>query len=153
MHDNEKLIFKDPEAPPTSEALEQALGESYAAYEALQDSLPCLEIEQEWLWYTPYKAWLAKGQHYWTTPRGARKEKNFYWLYVYEGHFIVAVWFKEKNRAEILETDVCDRIKELIHSADSMGKMPTFPVVLDITAAESLADLFALLDYKKRIEK
>ncbi len=153
MHDNEKPVFKDPEAPPTSEMLEQALGKSYAAYEALQESLPSLEIEQEWQWYTPYKAWLAKGQHYWTTQRGARKENNLYWLYAYEGHFVVAVWFKEKNRADILSSDVSGNAKELIRRAETMGKLPTFPVTLDITSAESLVGLYELLNCKKRIEK
>ncbi len=153
MHNNEKPLLKDPSSLPTSEALEKALGASYAAYEALQESLPALEIEQEWQWYTPYKAWFAKGQHYWTTPRGTRKEKNLYWLYVYEGHFIVAVWFKEKNRAAILEADTGETIKELVRSAETMGKVPTFPVVLDITAAEVLAELYLLLECKKRVEK
>ncbi len=140
------------EAPPTLEMLEQALGRSYAAYEALQDALPGLEIEQEWQWYTPHKAWFAKGQHWWVTPRGARKEKNLYWLYVYGGYFSVAVWFKEKTRAEVMEADVSEKTKGLIRDAETMGKMPTFPVVFDITAAETPGDLYMLLDLKKRFE-
>ncbi len=153
MHEQEKYAFKSSELPPTSEMLEQALGAAYPAYEALQDALPGLEIEQEWQWYTPYKAWLAKGQHYWTTARGTRKEKNLYWLYAYEGHFIVAVWFKEKNRAELLNSDVSEEAKELIRASETLGKLPTFPVALDITSAASLAGLFALIECKKRIEK
>ena len=82
--------------------MEQILGDSYAAYETFQDALPGLEMEHERQWYAPYKAWFAKGQYFWATPRGTRKEKTLYWLYVYEGYFIVAVWFKEKNRAEVL---------------------------------------------------
>jgi hypothetical protein len=34
-----------------------------------------------------------------------------------------------------------------------MGKMPTFPVVFDITSADQLADVYMLLDCKKRLEK
>ena len=153
MNDHEKLRLREPEVTPASEVLEQALGDSYAAYEAFQDALPNLEIEQEWQWYTPYKAWFAKGQHFWTTPRGARKEKNLYWLHVYEGYFSVAVWFKERNRAEVLMADVSEKTKQLIRDAATMGKLPTFPVVLDITTAEQLADIYALLDCKKRIER
>ena len=114
MDNHEKLRLREPEVTPASEVLEQALGDSYAAYEAFQDALPNLEIEQEWQWYTPYKAWFAKGQHFWTTPRGARKEKNLYWLHVYEGYFSVAVWFKERNRAEVLMADVSEKTRQLI---------------------------------------
>jgi len=153
MNDHEKLRLREPEETPTSKVLEQTLGDSYAAYEAFQDALPNLEMEQEWQWYTPHKAWFAKGQHWWTTPRGARKEKNLYWLYVYEGYFSVAVWFKEKNRTEVLMADVSEKTIQLIRNAKTMGKLPTFPVVFDITTVEPLADIYALLDCKKRLER
>jgi len=153
MNNHENLRLRDPEAAPTSEVLEQVLGDSYAAYEAFQDALPGLEMEQEWQWYTPHKAWFAKGQHFWVTPRGTRKEKNLYWLHVYEGTFSVAVWFKEKNRAEILNADVSEKTKKLIRDAETMGKMPTFPVVFVIITDELLADIYTLIDFKKRLEK
>ncbi|MCL2563977.1 MAG: DUF3788 domain-containing protein [Oscillospiraceae bacterium] len=153
MHNHANLQLRDPAAPPANSVLEQTLGNSCAAYETFQETLPGLEIEQAWQWYTPYKAWFAKGQHWWTTPRGARKEKNLYWLYVYDGFFSVAVWFKEKNRAEILNADVSEKTKQLIRNAETMGKLPTFPVVFDVTAIEQLADVFALIDCKKRLER
>ena len=153
MNDHENLQLREPEVTPTRELLEQILGDSYAAYETFQEALPGLEMEQEWQWYTPYKAWFAKGQHFWVTPRGARKEKNLYWLYVYDGYFSVAVWFKEKNRTEVLRADISEKTKKLIRDAETMGKLPTFPVVFDITTVEPLADIYLLLDCKKRIEK
>jgi hypothetical protein len=152
MNNHEKLQLRDPEETPTIKALKQALGGSYAAYEAFQNALPKLEIEQEWQWYTPHKAWFAKGQHWWTTPRGKKKEKNLYWLHVCEGYFCVAVWFKEKNRNEALKAGVSEKTKRLIRDAKTMGKMPTFPVRFDITTAELLADIYELIDCKKRIE-
>ena len=153
MNNHEKLRLRESELPPTSSDLKQALGNSYAVYGKFQEALPNLEIEQDWQWYTPYKAWFAKGQYWWTTSRGTRKEKNLYWLYVYEGYFSVAVWFKEKNRTEVLKTDVSEKTKQLIRDAKTMGKLPTFPVIFDITTAEPLADIYALLDCKKRIER
>jgi len=153
MNDHENLQLREPEVTPTRELLKQILGDSYTAYETFQDALPGLEMEQEWQWYTPYKAWFAKGRHFWVTPRGARKEKNLYWLYVYDGYFSVAVWFKEKNRTEVLRADMSEKTKKLIHDAETMGKLPTFPVVFDITTVEPLADIYLLLDCKKRIEK
>jgi len=153
MNDHENLQLREPQVTPTRELLEQILGDSYAAYETFQDALPGLEMEQEWQWYTPDKAWFAKGRHFWVTPRGARKEKNLYWLYVYDGYFSVAVWFKEKNRTEVLRADISEKTKKLIRDSETMGKLPTFPVVFDITTVEPLADIYLLLDCKKRIEK
>jgi len=153
MDNHEKLRLRDPVEMPTSAVLAQALGDSYVAYETFQEGLLNLEIEQAWQWYTPYKAWFAKGRHWWTTPRGARKEKNLYWLHVFEGYFSVAVWFKEKNRAEVLKASVREKTQQMIRDAKTMGKMPTFPVVFDVTAFEALADIYALIECKKRLER
>jgi len=153
MNQSENLRLRDPEITPTSELLEQVLGDSFSAYEVFQEALPQLEMEQEWQWYTPNKAWFARGWHFWTTPRGARKEKTLYWLHVFEGHFDVAVWFKEKNRVEILCANVSEKTKQLIRDAETMGKVLTFPVVFDITKEESLTDIYALIELKKRLEK
>jgi len=153
MNNHDKLQLKDADTMPTGEILAQVLGDSYAAYETFQDAMPGLEIEQDWQWYKPYKAWFAKGQHWWTTARGTRKEKNLYWLHVFEGYFSVAVWFKEKNREEILGADVSEKTRQLIRDAETMGKLPTFPVVFDITTTELLDDIYELLDCKKRLER
>ena len=152
MNNNGKLRLREREVPPTDEVLEQVLGGSYAAYETFQKALSDIDMEQEWQWYTPHKAWFAKGQYFWTTPRGTKKEKNLYWLYIYDGHFSVAVWFKEKNRAEILSAAVSEKTKQLIQDAETMGKVLTFPVLFDITATHELADIYTLLDCKKRLE-
>ena len=146
------LRLRDPSMTPTSELLEQTLGESFSTYELLQEELPGLEIEQEWQWYTPHKAWYAKGQHFWTTARGTRKEKNLYWLHVFDGYFNVAVWFLEKNRAEILRADISENTKQLICEAKTMGKMATFPVMFNVTTTEPLADIYELIECKKRLE-
>ena len=153
MNPKDNLQLRDPAAMPTGELLECILGESYIAYEALQDALPKLEMEQEWQWYTPHKAWFAKGQHFWTTPKGTKKEKNLYWLHVFDGYFDVAVWFKEKNRTEILTANVSEKTEQLIHDSETYGKMPTFPVVIKVTSTDALADIYTLINYKKRLEK
>ena len=148
-----RLRLREPGAAPTDETLEQALGGSYAAYERFQDALPRLDIEQEWQWYTPHKAWFGRGWHWWTTPRGTRKEKTLYWLHVYEGSFNVAVWFKEKNRAEAMRENISEKTKQLIAESETFGKVPTFPVVFEITGAEPLTDIYTLIECKKRLER
>jgi hypothetical protein len=153
MNDNKKLQLREREVPPTDEVLEQVLGGSYIAYETFQKSLPDIDIEQEWQWYIPYKAWFARGQHRWTTPRGVIKEKNLYWLHVFEGYFSVAIWFKEKNRMEALNANVSEKTKHMILDAKTMGNVPTFPVVFDITTPELFSDICERINHKKRIEK
>jgi len=152
MYKLDKLRLREPAFIPMDELLEYVLGDNYAAYKALQNALPGLEIEQQWQWYTPHKAWFARGQHSWTTPRGTRKEKTLYWLHVYDGFFSVAVWFKEKNRAEILCANVSEKTTQLIRDAETFGKVPTFPVEFDITTPEPLADVCTLIECKKRSE-
>ena len=152
MNHSEKLRLRDYSVTPTSELLEKILGGSYDAFEMLQETLPSLEMEQEWQWYTPHKAWFARGQHFWTTPRGIKKEKTLYWLHVFDGNFDVAVWFKEKNRAELLTADVSNKINQLICEAKTFGKVPTFPVVIEVTTTESLADIYTLIKLKKKLE-
>ena len=153
MSNHGNLFLKEQAIEPTIGTVEQALGDSYPAYEIFQNALPNLELEQEWQWYTPYKAWFARGQHRWATPRGTKKEKTLYWLYVYEGYFDIAIWFKEKNREEILKADISEKTTQLIRNAETMGKLPTFPVVFGITTAESLADIYTLIGCKKLLEK
>lgn len=152
MDDHGNMPLRDPDAAPTGELLERILGGSYPAYEAFQEALAPLEIEQEWQWYTPYKVWFARGQHFWTTKRGTKKEKTLYWLYVYEGYFSIAVWFKEKNRAELLAAGLEEKTRQRISDAGTMGKLPTFPVGIDITGAEALGEVYTLLDWKKKLE-
>jgi hypothetical protein len=65
----------------------------------------------------------------------------------------VAIWFKEKNREEALFADVSEKTKNLIRDTETMGKVPTFPVVIEAAGPESLGDIYTLLDYKKRLEK
>ena len=154
MNNNENLQFKDPNSPPASETLTETLGKSYTAYETFQETLSDMDIEQTWQWYKPYKAWFAKGQHFWTTARGTRKEKTLYWLHIYEERFCVAIWFKEKNRPEILNADVSEETRQLIQEAKEWScKMPTFPVKFDITMSVPLDDIRVLIDCKKRLEK
>ena len=153
MNNSEKLRLREREVPPTEEVLEKVLGGSYAAYVTFQKGLSDIDIEQAWQWYTPHKAWFARGQHRWTTPRGIMKEKTLYWLHVFEGYFSVAIWFKEKNRMEALNADVSEKAKHMILDAKTIGTVPTFPVVFDITTIEPFADIYGLINHKKIIEK
>jgi len=151
MENHTELRLRDRDVTPTKEVLIEVLADSYVAYEALQDSLHDLDIEQNWMWYTPHKVWCAKGQYFWTSTRGTRKEKVLYWLYACEGYFNVTVWFKEKNRNEVLNTDINSKTKQIIRNARTiMGS--TFPVSFKVTTTETLTDIYKLMDCKKKLE-
>ena len=57
MDTHGNLRLRDKNETPTGEILKKALGGSYAAYETFQDELGKYDIEQEWQWYAPHKAW------------------------------------------------------------------------------------------------
>ena len=152
MENKEKLRLREKDAFPTSDVLEKILGNSYNAYDEFQGMLSELEIEQNWQWYNPHKVWCAKGQYFWTTTRGTKKEKNLYWLNVCEGYFNVTVWFKEKNRSKVLNINVADKTKQIITSAKTEMCMPTFPVRIKVTNLDILNDIYKLIEIKKELE-
>ena len=154
MHNNENLQLRQPDIMPTSQVLAEVLGESFIAYETFQETLPRLEMQHEWQWYKPHKAWFGRGWHRWTTLRGTKKEKTLYWLYVYDGYFSVTVWFLDKNRLELLKADMSAKTKEMIkESSIFANKLKTFPVTIDILDSASLAEVYTLIECKKRLER
>ena len=152
MKGDEELRLREKDVTPTCDVLEQVLGSGYIAYETLQEKLPELEIEQDWQWYTPHKVWCGKGQYFWETSRGTRKEKVLYWLHVCEGYFNVAIWFKEKNREGVLNADVSEETKQIICNAKSEVGLSTFPVIFKVTTTEVLKDIYTLIELKKTLE-
>jgi len=150
--EHKNLQLREMQIFPTDKTLKEILGDSYNAYSEFQSSLLALELEQEWQWYTPYKAWFAKGQYKYTTARGTQKEKTIYWMYFFKGYFNVAIWFKEKNRMELLKVDTSESTKKLIRETNTMGKLPTFPIQFDVHNTQLLPDIFTLIKTKKILE-
>jgi hypothetical protein len=151
MNNHEELQLRDRDIIPTIEVIEQILTSSYTPYEVFQSALHDLNMEQNWMWYTPHKVWCAKGQYFWTTIRGTKKNKVLYWLYVCKGYFYVTVWFKEKNRKEVLKFDVNSKTKQIINNAKTVMDS-TFPVSFKVTNEESLTDIYKLIECKKKLE-
>lgn len=150
--DHKYLALREKEIVPTQEILMAELKISYTAYETLQDALPGLGMEEDWKWYTPHKAWYAKGQYFWTSKRGMKKDKVLYWLYPFKGYFVLAVWFKEKNRSNILLADVSEDTKKMIKNAKTEMGQPSFPVMFKITNSEFPSDIYTLIEWKKKLE-
>ena len=99
------------------------------------------------------KCWLAQGKYKWCTPRGAKKEKTIYWSAAWDKYFVVAIWFKEDNRPEILRADVSEKTKQLIRNGKMFGpKMRTFPVEFEVTDTGQIADICTLIKFKQKLE-
>jgi len=154
--DKEKIRLTDPAVTPTPDVIKAALGSnSYGAYQKFLSGLADLEIENEWKYYPCFcgKAWMARGEYRWTTPRGANKVKNIYWMSAWDGYFVVAVWFKEDNRAEALRSDVSEHTKKLIRAGKMFSpKMRTFPVEFEVRETQQVADIFTMLRLKQKLE-
>ena len=151
----ENLRLRDSSVEPTDDLLVDILGSSYDAYKAFCNGLADLGLEQVWQFYPCFatKAWLARGEYKWMTPRGAKKSKNIYWLSVWDKYFHVAIWFKGPNRQEVLRSNISDETKKVVAEAKQFGpKMNTFPVELMITKKEQLTDVYELIKCKKRLE-
>ena len=155
MMSYEKLRLREAEITPTKEVLGKILGESYCAYESFVNGLKELEIANEWQYSNCAcgKSWVARGEYKWTTMRGTHKSKNIYWLSAWDKYFVLAVWFKEDNRAEILNADVSEETKQRIRKGKMFGpKMRTFPVEFEITDIRLLVDIYTIIKYKIKLE-
>ena len=152
---NDDLRLRDPNIEPTDTLLADVLGGSFDTYKTFCNALADLDIEQVWQFYPCFatKAWLARGEFKWITPRMAKKSKNIYWLSVWDKCFIVSVWFKGQNREEVLKLNISDQTKKAVMEAKQFGpKMNTFPVDFRLTTPDQLADLYELIKCKKRLE-
>jgi len=151
----ESLRLKEQEIIPTPEVLKTALGNSYTAYAKFLDGLAAIDISNKWQYYpcVGTKAWMARGEYKWTTPRGTNKVKNIYWLSVWDGYFNIAVWFKEDNRMEILKANVSEQTKQLIRKGKMFGpKMRTFPVEFEVKTTKPIMDIYTIIKQKIQLE-
>ena len=145
----EQWELKDNSAEPTDDVIKQALGNLYDVYLDFLELINRIEVEQNWQWYKPYKAWLAKGQYWYLNSRGIKKEKNLYWLHVYKGYFYVVVWFLEKDREQVLKVCKSEEIKNTVMNSAILGKMKTFPVMIKVADNKFLLDIHLLIELRK----
>ena len=134
-------LFRDPNVPPSTEALSAALGDSFFVWCLFSDTLPEYTISVEWRYYNDGKAWFAKG---------VSGKKTVFWGSIWEGFFKTALYFTEKTRAGIQALDISEDIKRTTESEPPRGKI--IPLVIDVKSEDQLKDVFTLVDYKRRIK-
>lgn len=147
-------LLRDPDIVPTPEIIAESLKDTNNAFVEFTNGLKMYDISlMEWRYYNDGKAWLSKGEHKWTTARGANKVNPIFWLSIWDGFFKVTFFFSESAKDELLSLPVSQFAKEAIKNAKPLGKtMRMMPVVFDITDGSQLSDVYELAKFKKSIK-
>lgn len=138
------MQLRDPEIIPTERVLNEVLGNS--VYSVLASFLgritsPEYGLNIEWRYYNDGKAWLGKI---------TQKKKTILWLSIWEGFFKMSFYFTEKHLKSFAELDISKTKKEELATAKPIGKL--FPLTVDISCKEQLADLFTVVGFKKSLQ-
>jgi hypothetical protein len=148
---NEKQLLRDQIIEPTDEIIADGLGAANDVYVKFIEELKEYDITlMDWRFYNDGKAWLSKGEHKWTTLRGANKVKPIFWLSIWEGFFRISFFFSTSVKDELQSLPISQETKEIIENAKPMGKTMRFiPVVIDITADGQLSDVYIIAQFRK----
>lgn len=139
-----QILLRNPEIFPSEEVLKNALGESvYNLMKVLIVSITGEEynLSIEWKYYNDGRAWFGKVVH---------KKKTVFWLSVWEGFFKAGFYFTEKHIEAIAALDISEKIKEEFCKAKLIGKL--IPMIFAVNKEEQLADLMAVISFKKSLK-
>ena len=135
--------LRDPQTPPSDEALESVLKTSYRALQELLDGItkPPYDLIPEWRYYKDGKAWLCKV---------TSGKKTIFWLSVWDRYFKVSFYFTIKNNSGVLALDIADGIKEDFRKTKAVGRL--MPLIVDVHKKTQVKDLLRIIEYKKGLK-
>jgi hypothetical protein len=139
----EGQLLREKNILPTTEVLENVLGESYSAFNELMGIItnPEFGLVPQWNYYNDGKAWLCKVSY---------KKKTVFWLSVWDGYFKIGFYFTEKNSSGVLKMDIEEKIKEEFIQRESIGKL--MPLAISVSNKEQIADVIKVIEYKKSLK-
>ena len=153
MKSTKQQLLRQPDIQPTEEVIEDALKEANVLYLRFLKELENHDIQLEWRYYTDGKAWLGKGLHRWTGPRGGNKEVTAFWLSIWDGFFKVTIYIPEKFRGEVNRLPVKDGVKQMVTDSRQLGNtLKYFPLVFDLDSDGMLEEVFTLIEFRKSIK-
>ncbi len=153
MKSTKQQLLRQLDIQPTEEVIEDALKEANVVYLRFLKELENHDIQLEWRYYTDGKAWLGKGLHRWTGPRGGNKEVTAFWLSIWDGFFKVTIYIPEKFRGEVNRLPVKDGVKQMVTDSRQMGNtLKYFPLVFDLDSDGMLEEVFTLIEFRKSIK-
>ena len=138
---SKEQLLREPEVHPSDEVLATALGGSYNAYTTFTQKLLDMNIELEWRYYNDGKAWLGKC---------VQKKKTVFWLSVWNGYFMVTLYFNEKTGGGVYELPISDDIKTSFTNQKSVGKL--LPLLLEVYDESVLEDAYTVIEYKRNLK-
>lgn len=137
----EPFALKDKEQFPTPEVLSTILKGSFPAYEQLEKELADAGTGIKWKYYNDGKAWMGKLM---------AKKKNLGWLHVYSGFFTITCFCMEKHLETIAASALPQQVKDQVLGEAFDSKLK--PMRIAVRAVEQIADVYKLLDFKKRLK-
>jgi hypothetical protein len=153
MKSTGRQFLGQPDIQPTEEVIAEALKEANPAYVKFIMELENHDIQLEWRYYTDGKAWLGKGLHRWTGPRGGNKEATVFWLSIWDGFFRVTIYIPEKSRGEFYRLPLKDEVKQIVTDSRQMGNtLKYFPLVFNVDSDQMLEEVFNLIDFRKSMK-
>lgn len=130
--------LKDKNIFPSNDVLKDILGDSFIAFNKLNEILSLHEIIPEWNYYRDGNAWLCKLLF---------KKKNLGWLHVYDRYFMVTCYFMERHFPEIENLNIAENIKENFYNMNTTGRLIPMPVT--IREKELPDDVMTMILFKK----
>lgn len=139
----ETRLLGEKEVYPNKEVLENALGESYLAFNELIETISNEKyaLVPDWRFYKDGQSWLCKVSN---------KKKTVCWISVWNKFFKVGFYFTEKTRLGINELDIENRIKEDFSQSKNIGKL--IPLIIDVSRIEQIDDVLKIVEYKKKLK-
>ena len=139
----ETQLLREEEIYPNKEVLENALGESYLAFNELIETISNenFNLVSEWKYYKDGQSWLCKVSN---------KKKTVFWISVWNEFFKVGFYFSEKTRLGIKELNIENNIKVEFSQSKNIGKL--FPLVVNVLRKEQINDLSKIIEYKKKLK-
>ena len=139
----ETRLLREPTVNPTKEVIENALEESYLAFNELIETISNekYELVPEWRFYKDGQSWLCKVSY---------KKKTVCWISVWNKFFKVGFYFTEKTRLGINELNIENKIKEDFNQSKNIGKL--IPLVINISEKEQINDVLKIIEYKKKLK-
>ena len=149
---SDQQLLRDPSIEPTEAVIAEALGTANTAFIKFSHEIANRDIQVDWRYYNDGKAWLGKSLYKWTTSRDTPKEMTVFWLSIWDCFFKVGFMLPEKKRMEALNLPLSTESKQMIGSAEQLGKMKIFSFGFEVCSDEQFEDIFTLIDFKKAIK-
>ena len=135
------IQLTDPNIFPDIAHIQNALGNSYQAYDELMRIYNKNSLINEWKYYKDGKAWLCKIQ---------KTTKTIAWMSIWNGFIMVTIYFTEKNVDGVYNLGINEETKESIRNSKRIGKM--IPCTFEIDSSELLKDVEEVMIYKMNVK-